>query len=161
MPDWNSTKTWSEDEDILASDLNDVSENLDHLHDWTGEIGDPAVITADSATFTAETTIITLSPTIPVGGRDIELRANIGLRSSVAGDVVTLKIKEGATVKREFDVRIGAANTTEDVEFSVRIAAPASGAHTYTLTATRASGTGNITAKASATREGSLRAIGL
>jgi hypothetical protein len=159
MADWTSPIAWAVDEKITSVKLNsEIVDNLEHLHDWLGVVGYSQVI-ADSAGFTTtETTLVTLNVTIPGGNRDIELKAALDLISTVAGDVVGVRIKEGGTTLMERRWRAGGTVQESFPEFSCRVATPASGAHTYTLTAVRLSGTGTITAKAAATNPMYLRA---
>lgn len=159
MPEWTSPSDWVAEERPTAAKLNiDVRDNTEHLHDWLGVLGYEESI-ADSAGFTTtETEMESLNVTVPVGGRNIELKAAADFQSTVAGDVVECRIKEGATILMKRRLRVGAANVQESIEFSCRVTAPASGPHTYTFQAVRVDGTGTITKKASAENPSYLRA---
>jgi len=160
MPLWTAVKTWVEGA-MTPTDLNThVRDNTDHLHDWLGAIGNPAEVVADSATFTTTpATLITLTNVpIPVGGRDVNLIVQGHIESSIAADVVSLKIKEGAAVLWDALVHCPVANKRQFFRFEVKLTAPANGNHTYILEGVRDSGTGNCKLRAAATFPAFLRA---
>jgi hypothetical protein len=160
MPLWTAVKTWIEGA-LTPTDLNtQLRDNTDHLHDWLGLIAH-AEVTADSATFTTvATTLITLTNApVPVGGRDVVLVVQGHVESSVAADVVSLKIKEGAAVLWDALVHCPVANKRQFFRFEVKLVAPASGNHTYILEGIRDTGTGNLKLKAAATYPAFLRAV--
>lgn len=151
MPEWQDPATWTDGEDLTATKFNlEIRDNITHLHDWLGELGYEEVV-ADSGGFTTvEVELLSLSVDIPVGERNIKLTGRTQIRSTVAGDVVAVRVKEGATILDEVRFVVGDVNTIEDIpKLLARLEAPAFGPHTYTLNAVRISGTGTITADAS------------
>lgn len=156
-------RTWYIDETFGQRYLNDeLVDNPTVLHDWLGEIGHAQVI-ANSATFTTtETTLVTLNTAIPEGDRNAKLVARGQFKSTVAGDVLTIRVKEGATVLGIAYLRLRAANVAQDLpELEVYLDTPVDEAKTYTLTAQRTSGSGTITGVASSDSPMSLRAEAL
>lgn len=157
MPGWTNPDPYVDLEVPTPTKLNtQLNDNLSHLHDWLGNLAYTQAV-ADSAGFTAETTLLSLVVPVPAGGRDIELRAALDILSTVAGDEIEVRIKEGGTTLMARRILIVAASKQQGFEFSARAAAPAEGNHTYDLKAVRISGTGTLTAKAGASNPMFLR----
>lgn len=114
-----------------------------HAGGWIGY----AEVTANQGSITAEVDLTSLTVAVTAGtGRRIRISAQALFSSSVAGDRVAFRIKEGGTTLMTGQlVPVG----DETFPFSVVIA-PTPGAHTYKLTAQRLSGTGNVSMNAGA-----------
>lgn len=86
--------------------------------------------------------------TVPRAGR-VRLLGGLVTFSSVIGDVVVIRIKEGGTVRGEFTVAANSsgsqAGTSQYQNFQIVLSGVTAGAHTYTLAVARAAGTGVIT----------------
>jgi hypothetical protein len=111
-----------------------------------------ASVTANQGTFTTTTdlTSLTSTVTVPSGGRMVKITGVVNMDSSVAGDVTALFIQEGATIlNSSTQYTKGGANPLTVT--CIAVLTPSAAAHTYKLTATRSTGTGNITMYASAT----------
>lgn len=119
----------------------------------TGQFGSAAYaqVTANQGTFTTATDLTGLTVTVTtVTGRRYRVTGLVNISSSVANDICRLTLQEGATV---LDLRQGSspvANENASILCSA-ILTPSAAAHTYKLTATRESGTGNLTMQASTT----------
>jgi hypothetical protein len=150
VPNYTAMKTWGDLEKLTPADyLVYFTNNIEHLQDWLGELGYEQVV-ADSAGFTTtEVTLITLPVTIPEGGRNARLEAELDLQTDVADSWVEVRLMEGTTVLKRAKIRPGAVNQAETLRTSSRLVAPSPGSHTYTVRAVRLSGTGTITMKAS------------
>lgn len=100
-------------------------------------------ITAAVNTITTETTIMTLSVTVPSGGHDVMLVATAPqIFGSVAAQRANIRFKESTTILEAYYTDAGTNGVAGT--FTCFIAAPSAGSHTYTLTATRDVGAGNI-----------------
>ncbi|MFY1658582.1 hypothetical protein [Micromonospora sp. WMMD1274] len=116
-------------------------------------VGDPTVRTSDSAAFTGETVID--SVTVPVvSGRTYKIRWTVAWGSTVAGDSVFSRIRvddlAGAQLQimRVSVVATGGAGTRWDGTVEGEYTAVSTGNKTFVGTGARATGTGNISAKA-------------
>lgn len=105
------------------------------------------VETADSATFTAETVIGTVTGDL-VLGRTYLLRANAQLGSTVINDTVLTRIREDNIAGTLIYANTGQVYTTANVPVLVmnetHFTAVATGSKTFVVTAQRLTGTGNI-----------------
>jgi hypothetical protein len=117
-----------------------------------GWIGHGEVTTGQSG-ITTEVDLAGITVTSTVGpSRRILVSVELSFASTVANDVVSVRIKEGATslVEREFHLgSVAAASAT--ARLSV-VLTPTSGAHTYKATMVRAAGTGTLNTSASTTK---------
>lgn len=104
-----------------------------------------AAVTGQTFT-TSETDLTGLSVTVtvPSGGRRIRITTGILLRSSADGDGVDIRIKEGTTNLSKGRFRMSTFNTWCYMTY-VSSTAPTAGSHTYKATGTRDSGSGTIT----------------
>lgn len=100
-----------------------------------------------SITTEVDLTGLSVTVTVPTGGRRIRITAHLGVISSVAGDRVTTHIKEGTTYLSRSIRYIGVASAEEGVEFSSSIV-PTAGTHTYKLSMLRETGSGTVSATA-------------
>lgn len=109
-------------------------------------------VTANQTGITAEVDLtgITVSPTVG-SSRRIRVTVELSLASSVANDVATLNIKEGATYLQVREVHLPVGGATAMITASV-VLTPTSGAHAYKASLARAAGTGTINTAASAAR---------
>lgn len=119
-----------------------------------------ASITADSATFTTtETTTITLVVAVEEGST-YQISSYARLSSSVAGDVVTTRIRETNSVGAQIQGGQVECSTTSTTGYSNSLhtewVAPTTGNQTFVFTAVRGGGTGNIIHRAAATAPGFL-----
>lgn len=105
-----------------------------------------AQVIANQGPFTALTDLTGLAVTVIVAAsRRIRVSGFVLLQSTVASDVVTLSLREGAaTLIQAQSPTPTTAATNIDVDAQV-VLAPTAGSHTYKLSAQRAAGTGNIT----------------
>lgn len=111
-----------------------------------------AEVLADQGTFTAATDLTGLTVTTTVtAGRRIKVTGRVNGSSSVANDVINLSIFEGATELQQSRVHVTVALANATLEPSV-VLSPSAGTHTYKLTMSRFSGTGNINMAASSVR---------
>jgi hypothetical protein len=122
---------------------------------WLGYIAD----TTGQGSITTEASLTGLSLTVTVNAsRRLELRCKASAQSTVSGDTVLYKIKEGATTLDSMPLPITAAGGPGQIgtEFAAVIT-PTAGSHTYNVTLARTSGTGTINHVASATTISWLR----
>lgn len=122
---------------------------------WLGYIED----VTGQGSITTEATLTGLSVTVTINAsRRVEVRCAATVQTTVAGDSIIYRIKEGATVIKAFPQPIPAAGGPgqQGVEFS-RTITPSAGAHTYTVSLQRSSGSGVITHVADAANVSFLR----
>lgn len=92
---------------------------------------------------------LSITVTVPAGGRSVKISASTWLSSSAAGDTTRVFIKEGATYLG-FHTLAHPNVFGYNTHWSVIVAAPSAGSHTYYLTAYRQSGSGTIASNAGA-----------
>jgi hypothetical protein len=111
----------------------------------------PVMVT--SATFTAETVVLTVTASL-VAGTDYAVKARCLTQSSVADDRVRARIREdsltGAVIDLQ-DVPLGGGNSPVRVYAEAEYTAPVTGSKTFVVTLVRQAGTGNIQLTADAT----------
>ncbi len=106
---------------------------------------------ANQGSITTEVDITGLSVSfIAPGNRKVKVSLIVDGGSSVADDVVTFKLKEGATQLNRFDVMYRPASSGNTV-CGFHFVTPSSGLHTYKATVVRAAGTGTIALASGAT----------
>ena len=113
------------------------------------------VDTADTATFTAETVVSTVTAAL-VTGRTYRLRFVANFQSSVAADTVNVRLREdnltGTTLQgRRADSAIATAGFGFSGDVEVEYTAVATGNKTFVATGDRSTGTGVITCEGAAT----------
>lgn len=116
-------------------------------------VGTPSIRTGSSGTFTAETEVQTVTVGL-ISGKVYRVVYKGTLQSSVGGDSARSRIREDnvtGTQLQNYRVPLqnAAAGFTADVEAEYTAVATAD--KTFSVTGERASGTGNISASASAT----------
>ena len=116
-----------------------------------GVLGYAEVTATQNFTTETDLTSLSLSVTIPSGGRKIKITASGAFSSSVADDYVAINLKEGSTTLQQGQLKLFGANIEIAFEKSV-VLTPSAGAHTYKLSAVRTSGTGTCTLNAASTR---------
>lgn len=137
----STSRTYTTGAVLTASQQNDLPQ---------GTIGYAQAV-ANQATFTTVVDLTSLTVTVTlVAGRRIRITGQTLLGSSVADDVASLNIQEGATILQIANVLCRPISTGFVANTSV-VVQPGAGSHTYKLTGVRASGTGNITSFAGAT----------
>lgn len=100
--------------------------------------------TASGITTTpTDVTGVTVTVTVPAGGRRVEIDANCELESTVGGDGGNLSILEDGTVIRTVTVACTPA-ATRDSKRIVFSKIPTAGSHTYKLQVVRGSGSGSL-----------------
>jgi len=116
-----------------------------------------ATVTAGQNVNNSAVDIVSVTVTVPAGGRDVRIEATIPfMTGSGAGDTASwFQIKEGATILNGKRIR-----TYQTVDSAVptvvaRVAAPSAGSHTYKLTAVNDSPLTTVAA-ASATAPGEI-----
>jgi hypothetical protein len=104
-----------------------------------------AQVVANQTGITTETDLTSLTATVTlVAGRRIRISAQAGIQSSVTGDTIILRIKEGATVLQQAVGSVQPVNS--EVTFSPSVVlTPTVGSHTYKLSLLRLAGTGTLT----------------
>jgi len=108
-------------------------------------------VTANQASITTEVDLTNLTVAVTVGtGRRIRITSEVSITGTVANDVGTLNIKEGATFIQVRDVIVPIASNA--VLVASIVLTPTAGSHTYKLSAQRSAGTGTLTVTAGATR---------
>jgi hypothetical protein len=132
-------------------DTDDVSNAHAHDNLPRGVLG-YAQVTAGQASITSEVDVTGLSVTVTVGAsRRIKVTAYGLVYTTVANDWAIVRVKEGTTQLRSLGaVTMPTASRPETFGGSV-VLTPSAGAHTYKLTALRASGSGSITFDAAST----------
>lgn len=114
---------------------------------WLGYVE----VTADQTGITTEVDLTSLTLAVTVGtSRRIKITGSVMAQSTIAGDAVVLQIKEGGTYLQAVQNNTPVAGQPMVFERSV-VLTPTAGAHTYKLALARASGTGTISMRASAT----------
>lgn len=105
---------------------------------------------SDQTGITTETDLTTLSVTVTVGAsRRIRVSSQLSPYSTVAGDSVWGRIKEGATTLQFSQATMNGAQAESTT--ITAIVSPSAGAHTYKVSLTRQGGTGSVTSQASST----------
>jgi hypothetical protein len=125
-----------------------------------GLLGSTAKQTDSGPTVAGAELDIVTAPAVNVGDgtRAIRITLNIrGIGPSVAGDIFSVRIKEGATQLHEQNFRMQTAGTASDgLSLSVTLDSnynkPSAGNHTYKATIIRALGTGTATVQGAAGR---------
>lgn len=122
---------------------------------WLGYIED--ITGQGSITTEASLTGLSLAVTVNASRR-IEIRVKAAVGSTVSGDTVLYRIKEGATVLDSLPLPITAAGGPGSIgtEFAT-VVTPTVGSHTYNVSLARSSGTGTISHQASGTQKSWLR----
>lgn len=92
---------------------------------------------------TTETTVASVTVTVPAGGRDVLIKCIVPQLQSNAADRIQVKIKESSTILELF--YHGVTNPGAGEVFETTISAPSAGSHTYYITGTRDIGTGTCT----------------
>lgn len=117
----------------------------------TGELG-YAAVTADQGSITTivDLTSLTVTVTVPAGGRRIKITGSCLFSCTEVNDMCALFIYESATALKSFSVQLSQTSTNYGALTTVVIT-PTAGAHTYKLRASRLTGSGTITMAASAT----------
>lgn len=120
-----------------------------------------AQVTAGQSGITTATDLtgLTITVTVPAGGRDVQIFAQLPLvYSTTTGDRVNLSIKEGSTtlalIYQSIDGTLG-----NFISMTAYLVAPTAGSHTYKLTLTRDTGTGSETLYADATALAFISAV--
>lgn len=107
-----------------------------------------ASVTAGQAGITTATDLtgLAITITVPAGGRDVMLFAQLPLvYSTVVNDRVNLTIQEGAAILSGiFQVIGGTSGTGQHITILGYLSAPSAGGHTYKLTLVRDTGTGSV-----------------
>lgn len=103
--------------------------------------------------FTTETdlTSLSVSVTVPSGGRKVRISATAAFSSTIADDFIALNIKESTTTLQQAQIRLSSANVEINLHKAV-VLTPSAGAHTYKLSAVRTSGSGTCTLNVASTR---------
>lgn len=110
-----------------------------------------ASVTANQGSITAETDLTGLSVTVTcAASRRIRITLRTQVYSSVAGDNVGVRIKEGTTTLDDVNVTAVQANT-QLLCYVQAVVTPTAGAHTYKASVRRSTGTGSITNLAATT----------
>lgn len=166
-----SADTFVADEQPTTAKWNKLWSNDASFNDGTG-IADNAIITrhlADNAVggaelatsaiklgvtkgtstvthTTVETTIVSVTVTVPAGGRDLLLLCTYPqLYSTVSGDRCQIKFKESSTVFELYYHGLASSSLAGAVTTFATVSAPSAGSHTYNVTGTRDIGTGTVT----------------
>lgn len=105
-----------------------------------------AEVSSNQGSITTEVDLTNLSVTVtvPTGGRKIAIRASILAQSTVAADRALLRIKESTTDLKQMYCTLPVANNVETIT-DAHIFTPSAGSHTYKLSLQRYSGTGTLT----------------
>ena len=119
-----------------------------------------ASVTSDSATITTtEATTITLVAAVE-SGKTYQLSAYARISSSVAGDVVTTRIRESSTAGAQLQGGQVECSTNSTTGYSNSLytewTAASTGNQTFVFTVVRGGGTGNIIHRAASTAPGFL-----
>ena len=147
---WTTPRTWAAAEFVTETMMNaHVRDNLNYLNDLRVKYGS---VTANSSAFSAETDLITAPAFTPISGSRL-LRVSYRIRaftSTNAGDILTLRIKEGSTEfsqqqRNAYTITTAVADGIADF---VYIASPSAASHTYKVTGQRTAGTGTFTLQA-------------
>lgn len=113
------------------------------------------VRTSDSSGFTTSETVIDTVTASVVNGRTYRISWHSAASSSVAGDDLLGRIREGSTTAgTQLDyvqVDITATANRWPIDLEVEWTASATGSQTFAATAVRQAGTGTITVKSAAT----------
>jgi hypothetical protein len=133
---------------------------LQELADLIEDSTVSAAVTADSATVTTtETTTITLVAAVEAGAV-YQISSYARISSSVAGDVVTTRIREDTSVGAQIQGGQVECSTTSTTGYSnslsTEFTAASTGNKTFVFTIVRGGGTGNIIHRAAATAPGYL-----
>lgn len=108
-----------------------------------------AEVTADQAGITVEVDLTGLTVTVTVGtSRRIKITAAVYPVSTVANDIVTVKIAESATILQTRSVSLPVSGANGELT-AICVLTPSVGAHTYKLRMVRV--TGSVTSSAGAT----------
>ncbi len=121
---------------------------------WTGGVGTIgyAQRTSNQGGITTEVDLTGLSVTVTTGAsRRIRISVEISAASSVAGDVVSLRIKEGSTQLQSRETHLASAAGSTGLCVASVVLTPTAGPHTYKAALVRAVGTGTVNTAASAT----------
>lgn len=109
--------------------------------------------TSLSQTFSTTITNLTgmsVTVTVPDGGRQIRITGKVRFNNATTNDVGTLFIRESTTVLDGFEYNFVSNGRDMDILVST-ILTPSAGSHTYVLSGQTSTGTGNITWKSSST----------
>lgn len=144
----------------LVNVLTDLDANLDIIEKMSrGELAYSSG-TVTSAPFTAATDLFSVGPVTLIAAQRVLVIAELHVQTTVAGDTVTVDLREGATVLQTVFVDLRNANFPYHVLICKR-ALLGAGNWTPKITAARNTGTGNITMVASANTVFSLQVIDL
>lgn len=153
MATWTTPKqTWVGDDVVAASNMNDIGGDLQFLYDWTGALG-YAEVTANQTGITTETDLTSLSVTVtvPSGGRRIKITGYVQAHSTVTSDIYRLRIKESTTVLQDCQFGPQGSTSFNATGVCMGVFTPSSGSHTYKLSLARDAGTGTVNLAASST----------
>lgn len=92
---------------------------------------------------------LSITVTVPAGGRSVKISVGTWLSSTVSGDTTRVFVKEGSTYLG-FHTLAHPNVFGHNAFWSVLVIAPSAGTHTYKLTAYRQSGSGSIASNAGA-----------
>jgi hypothetical protein len=113
---------------------------------WIGYVE----VTANQTGITTEVDMTGVTVSVTAGpSRRIKVTVSAYISSSVAGDMATIKIKEGGTTLQERAVTTSSTNICEVT--AIVVLTPSTGAHTYKGTIARSLGTGTLVNNAAAT----------
>ncbi len=110
------------------------------------KLGSTVSTSLSQAGFSAQTDItgMSVTVTVPAGGRSLLILGQVVGSFSVAGDEFRVAINEGATILNA-NQKISAGAGKSDTFFVFHdVNAPSAGSHTYKLTGVRVSGTGTF-----------------
>ncbi len=150
---WSTPKTWAYKETLSSSDLNTyVKDNFNALLDGTA----PQVVTLGYASATSNQTSITsevdltslsVTVTVPAGGRRIRITGYATVSNNGSAGRTTMYIKESTTKLQDASVQNAVASSAATINCQT-IVTPSAGSHTYKLSMEANAGTSNTSASA-------------